>query len=329
MLRYALRLAAAAALLLLLAAPALAQGRLIITDPGGRLDRNAIERAAQPLVRRGAQVAVYLVESGDDRDFLDRLAEDGLVSGSQARTNMIAIYVALDPPYSGIRYGDEWNEALNVSLGGNPNYELIRTQELNPGLSSGDFTAGYTAALGAIEEAIASPPSPTGSIDVDTGPIAAGGLAVAAAVAGGAIYAGRRRAAKTRADAERQLKDAREGAATVITDVGQRFRNAEEKAQYDRVSYGPADVERLRAAQAAAQARFVKVQTGFDDIGEQLDRDAKPELPRINAAAASYAQVQAEAQAVSEELATVEQMRAELDELARQAPEEIARAKKS
>lgn len=329
MIRYVLRLAAAAALLLLLAAPAFAQGRLYFTDPGGQLDREAIQRAAQPLLNRGAQVAVYLVPSGGEQDMVSRLTEDGLVSGSQARTGLIAIYVSLNPKYSAVRYGDEWNKALDVSLGGTKNYELIRTQELNPGLSSGDYTGAFTSALGAIEQAIASPPSPNGSINVNTAPIAGAGAAVAVAIAGGALYASRRRAAKIRAEAERKLKDAREGAATLIADLGQRFRNADEKAQYDKVSYAPPDVERLRAAQSAAQARFVTVQTSFDDVGEQLERYEKPQLDQLNASAAAYGQVRAEAEAVSTDLAAVEQTRAELDALARQAPEEISRAKKS
>ncbi len=325
MIRYVLRLAAAAALLLLLAAPAFAQGRLIISDPEGYLDRDAVERAAQPLLNRGAEVAVYLVQSGGESDFASRLTEDGLSRDGLYRTKMIAIYVALDERYSVIGSGDDWNEALAV----NDNRDLIREQALNPGLSSGDYTSAFTTVLDAIEQAIVSPPSPSGSIDVNTEPIAGAGLAVAAAVAGGALYANRRRAAKTRAEAERQLKGAREGAATLIAELGQRFRNADDKAQYDKVSYAPPDVERLRAAQAAAQARFAQAQTGFDDVGEQLERDAKPGLPQLNAAAVAYDQVRAEAEAVSADLVAVEGLRAELDGLARQAPEEIARAKKS
>jgi hypothetical protein len=327
MIRYLLRLAAAAALLLLLAAPALAQGRLIITDPGGRLNRDALQRAAQPLIDRGAEVAIYLVQSGRDSDFVSRLSADGLVSGSQARTRMVAIYVSIDDRFSAIRYGDAWNAALDVSIGDTKNYERIRTQVLNPSLSDKNFTDAFGTTLAAVNKAIANPPSPNAPID--TTPIAAGGLAVATAVAGGALYASRRRAAKIRADGERRLKDAREGAATLIADLGQRFRNAEEKAQYDQVSYAAPDVERLRAAQGAAQARFVKVQTSFDDVGERLDRDAKPDLARLAAAATAYDEVRAGAEAVSADIAAVDQIRAELDELARTAPEEIARAKKS
>lgn len=325
MTRYALRLAAATVILLLLAAPALAQGRIVFTDPGGLLDRAAIQRAAQPLINRGAEVAIYLVPSGDNSDFRSRLTKDGLLRDSLYRTKMIAIYVALDSRYSVISSGDGWNAALAV----NDNRDLIRTQKLNPGLSSKDYTAAFTATLGAIEAAIVSPPSPNGSLNISTVPLAILGLVLAVAIGGGALYTSRRRAAKIKADADRQLKDAREGAAALITDLGQRFRNAEEKAQYDRVSYAPRDIDRLRDAQAAAKDRFVTVQTHFDDVGEQLERDEKPQLAQINASAAAYIQVRDEAASVAENLAAVEQIRANLDELARQAPGEIARAKKS
>ncbi|WP_129626743.1 hypothetical protein [Candidatus Oscillochloris fontis] len=329
MVRVLLRLVAAAFLLLLLATPVLAQSRLVITDPDSRLDRAALERAAAPLLRRDAEVAIYLLDEGGAADFQTRLTRDGFVSGGLRRTKMIAIYVALDSRFSAIQYGDGWNAALDVPVGDTKNYDLIRTQSLNPGLSSGDYTSAFTTALGAIEAAIVSPPSPNGSINVDTVPLAAGGLTLAAAVAGGVVVVNRRRAAKTRAEAERQHKEAREGVAVLITGMGQRFRNADEKARYDAVSYAPADVERLKRAQAAAQARFAQVQTQFDDIGEQLERYAKPELAQINATTAAYDQVRALAEAVAQDLSAVEQMRLELDALARQAPEEIARVKKS
>jgi hypothetical protein len=233
--------------------------------------------------------------------------------------------VAIDNAYSSILFGDGWQAALGV----NDNYQLIRKQSLGPGLSDGKYTLGFTTALGVIEGAIVSPPSPNGSINVDTVPLAAGGLATVTAIAGGALYASRRRAAKLKAEAERQFKQAREDAATVIADLGQRFRNADEKAQYDRVSYAQPDVDRLSEAQAAAKDRFVTVQTRFDDVGEQLERDAKPQIAQLNASAAAYSHVREEALSVSENLAAVEKIRADLDDLARQAPGEIARAKKS
>ncbi|MCX7791353.1 MAG: TPM domain-containing protein [Chloroflexaceae bacterium] len=323
--RQLIRLAAAAALLLLLAVPALAQGQLIIRDPGGRLDRNAVERAARPLLNRGAAVAVYVVEEGGPDDFTERLVDDGLQRSDGAfRTNAIAIYVALNQRYSEISYGDDWNAALEV----NDNAEYIRTTALNPGLSAGDFTRGVTTALGAIEESIKNPPQPGGGIN-DPTPIVVGLGGLAALGAGGYALARQRRAAKARATAQQRLKDAREGAGALITALGQRFNAAAEKAKYDRVSYPPAEVERLSQLQRAASDRFAAAQLRFKETAEQLERREKPTNEQLLQAAAAYDEVAAEAKAVGEDLAVVERLRAELDQQARQAREEVERAKKA
>lgn len=334
--RYLFRLGAAVALLLLLAAPALAQGQLTITDLGQRLDEDAVREAAQPLVDRGALVAVYLVQSGGAEDFTDRLIEDDLARDSNtARSTMVAIYVALDQRYSEIRYGDEWSDALAV----NENAELIRSDQLNPGLSDQDYTRGFTSALTAIDDAIANPPVPGGGtvINVDPGeafsdfvlPVAGvAGVGVAAAV-GGVALARRRRAAQVYATAQQRLKDAREGAGTLIAELGRRFNDATEKAKYDRVSYSPADVAQLAQLQQGVAQQFVAAQTSFDDIGENLDRYEKPTNEQLAQAAAGYDTVRANAEAVAQGLTQVEQRRQELDQLGQQAPGELDRAKKA
>ncbi len=324
--RQLIRLAAAVALLVLLAVPALAQGQLIIRDPGGRLDRDAVERAARPLLNRGAAVAVYIVETGGPDDFTERLVDDGLMRSDGAfRTNAIAIYVALNQRYSEISYGDDWNKALGV----NDNAEYIRTTALNPGLSAGDFTRGVTTALGAIEEAIRNPPQPGGGINIDPTPIVVGLGGLAALGAGGYALARQRRAAKARATAQQRLKDARESAGAVITALGQRFSAAAEKAKFDRVSYPAAEVERLSQLQRAASDRFAAAQLRFKEIAEQLERREKPANEQLLQAAAGYDEVAVEAKAIGEDLAAVEQLRAELDQQARQAREEVERAKKA
>jgi uncharacterized membrane protein YgcG len=329
--RYLIRFAVAAALLLLLAAPALAQGRLILEDPGGRLDRQAVQDAARPLVNRGAVVAVYFVDGGGGQDaarqdFTERMVDSGIARADGALlSNVVAIYVALDDRYSEIAYGDEWSDALLV----NNNAELIRNDQLNPGLSDGDYTRGVVNGLSAIDDAIANPPSPNGSVNVDTFPIAAalGGLALAGG--GVALYAGRRRTAKARASAQQRLKDAREGAGAVIAELGRRFNDSSEKAKFDKVSYAAADVQRVQALQQEASGRFLQVQERFDDVGEGLERYEKPTNEQMAAAAAGYDEVKTEAQGVGEALKAVEDLRAQLDEQARTAREELDRAKKA
>jgi hypothetical protein len=327
-----LRFAAAAApllLLLLLVGPARAQGQLIIVDPGGRLDRGAIEDAAAPLLDQGAEIGIYLVQSGGDADFLDRLVDDGLArSDGLARTKLIAIYAALDQRYSAIRYGDDWAYALGV----NDNYDAIRQAEFNPGLSSGDFTQGYVDALAAIETAAANPPTAGGGteVNVDLRPIAAVGGGLAVVAAGGVALSRRNAARRRRAAVEQKLKEAREGAGVLIAALGQRFRTAEEKAQFDKVSYAPEDVQRVSALQAAARQSFAKVQNAFDDVGEGLDRYGdKATDEQLGQATAGYDQVTQEARAVEAQIGAVEQLRLQLDEQAAQARGEVDRAKKS
>lgn len=330
--RVLLRMAAAAApllLLLLLAAPARAQGQLIIVDPGGRLDRGAIEDAAAPLLNQGAEVALYLVQSGGEADFRERLVGDGLATESGlARTGMIAIYAALDQRYSGILYGDDWAYALGV----NDNYDAIRQAEFNPGLSAGDYTGAFVDALGAIESAAANPPTAGGgtNVNVNPTPIVVGGLGLAAAAAGGVALSRRNAARRRRAALEQKLKEAREGAGALIAALGQRFRVAEEKAQFDKVSYAPEDVRRVGSLQGEARQSFAHVQGAFDDVGERLERYGdKATDEQIGQATAAYAQVEQEARAVEAQIAAVEQLRVQLDEQAAQARGEVDRAKKS
>ena len=74
-----------------------AQGQLVIFDPAGRLNKPAVRAAADPLLRRGAQVAVYIVDSGGEADFERRLIADGLArSDGAVRSTLIAIYVAVN-----------------------------------------------------------------------------------------------------------------------------------------------------------------------------------------------------------------------------------------
>lgn len=311
----------------LVLAPVLAQGRLVLVDPGNRLNESAIQAAADPLLRRGAEVAVYVVDNGGESDFERRLIADGLArSDGSVRSTLIAIYVAVNNRYSAIWFGDEWSDALAV----NDNYELIRTDRLNPGLADGDFTRGVTSALTAIEEAIVNPPRPGGGITINTDltPVVIGGLSLAGAAAAGAGFYQVQRRRKTRQAAERRLRDAREQMGTLIVQLGQRFNTATEKAAFDHVSYPPAAVAELAQMSEAARKAFTDLKIAFDAIGEHLEREAKPTVERLEQAAVAYEQLQPQAAAVAERLDALEQRRAQLDALIRQAQEDVAQAKK-
>lgn len=315
------------ALLLLLTVPALAQGNLIIEDATGNLNRGDIESAAEPLLDRGATVAIYLVQAGGETDFLQNLEADGLVRDGQAQTRMIAIYVALDERYSSIRFGDAWNEALAI----NENYENIREAELNPQLAEGDFTQAYVNALQSIDAYIENPPQPGGGTQVNVNfiPIVIGVFVLLGLFVGWGVFSRRRAAGRALADARRRMEEARQGAGSVITDMGRQLKTAQEKAEFDQVSYGPADVQRLAQTQREVEMRFADIQGRFDDLHEALERRAEPTIAQYNEATQGYAQVQQMVVNLRSRLEEVNQMRVELDQLAQQAPAEIDRAKKN
>ena len=325
------RFAVAVAFLLLLATPVLAQGRVIIEDPDGRLNQDAVRQAARPLVDRGAAVAIYIVPKGSDADAVQRLIAAGLARSNKVLlSNVICIYVAVNDRYSTIIYGDKWSDALAV----NDNATVIREGKLGPGLSDGDYTRGFVTALGAIDKAIANPPVPGGGTTtiVDssaTMPVVIGiGVLIVIGVAS-SIFISRRRAGQTRAEAQQRLKDAREGAGSLIANLGRRFQDAAEKAKYDKVSYSAADVNRLQSLQREATERFTKLQGLFDDTGEQLERSAEPTNEQLTQATTGYEQVKIAAQEADVALKEVEALRVSLDEQARLAREELERAKKA
>ncbi|NJM08650.1 hypothetical protein HC891_24370 [Candidatus Gracilibacteria bacterium] len=309
-----MRLLAAIWLLLLLATPALAQGSFTFTDEYDVLDEQAIRRAAQPLIDRGSRVAIYFVRNGGDADFRSRMSEDGLLDGNLMRTEAVGIYVAFEDRYSGILFGEQFNEALAT----NENFDAIRRNQLNPGLAeasnSGDLSVisdAYATALRAINDAVITPPVEGGgtNVNVDEGtflPI----IGFIASVLGlgvfWTVFSRQRKAANALAAARRRMEEAREQAGTIITEIGQRFRNAEEKAKFDKVSYPAAEVDRIGRAQAAARQQFVGVQTEFDNVGEQLARQAKPTIAQYDTAAQGYQQVRTDAESVSTALRAVE-----------------------
>lgn len=327
--KHLIRLGAVLALLLLLALPALAQsGSFVFHDTTGQLNRSQIQQAAQPLVRQGAKVAVYMVGSGGGADdFTERLTSDGLLRSGLTDSNAVAIYVSTNPRYSAIRYGDNWNQAL----GTNNNYDTIRNNILNPGLSSGDFTKAFVNTLGAVANAITHPPQAGGgtTVNVNLVPVVVGAVGVAGVVGGGSLLLRRRRAQQTLADARGRFTEAKQAAGAAIADMGRALNDARDKAQFDKVSYGPADVQQLSVIQNTVEQNFAQAQVQFDDTGEAFERKANPTIADYDTGAEAYKQVQQHVAELRTQLGQAEELRRELDGLARQAPAEIDRAKKA
>jgi hypothetical protein len=191
-----------ALLALLLVAPVQAQeAQFVFMDEPGALDRERIEQAAQPLLERGAMVAIYLVRDGsDDADVDRRLEAAGLLQNGSPDDSLIAIYVSLEPPTSQIVVGDRWSGALSGAT-----LDEIQASELNAQLAAGDFSDAYAATLQALEEGIA------GS---NIWPIVLGALGALGLVAAGyALFRARasaqqRSSAREDADAARQEQQA-------------------------------------------------------------------------------------------------------------------------
>jgi len=129
-------------------------GRLVVSDQTGALDQARIAGAAAPLLQRGAVVAVFLAERGDDRgdDFTRRLAGESLQRNGQIISDGLALYVSFDPRYSELRAGNRWSGTL-------PDAKLrtIRTETLNPALQAGMPSDGIAATLERMEAELSVP----------------------------------------------------------------------------------------------------------------------------------------------------------------------------
>jgi len=318
-------------LLTLLAAPALAQSNPTIVDETGQLDTAAVQRAAQPLIARGARVGVFIVQRGGEDDALRRYQRAGLASGGAINADAILIYVSFDPRYSEIAYGDRWNAALRT----NNNSETIRQNRLNPGLASGNTTRGVVDALTEIERSIASPPVPAGgtTVTINPVPIVVGVIFLVLLAIGGPMFWSsfqkRRAAAKALEAARTAAEEARRSASSAIVDVSQALRSAREKAQFDKVSYAESDVRQLAAMQGDVEQQVARLQERFSEIEKHLALRRTPAQADYETVAQQYRQLEQEITAARERLAQVEARRAELDRIAQAAPGEVDKAKKA
>ncbi len=150
---------------------AVSPGRLFVTDETERLRRSEVAQAAAPLIQRGINVVVFIVERGDNtgRALTDRLTEinlQGHSSQDRIAPDAIAIYVSYEPRYAELRAGRNWSGALTDDV-----LTDIRTNTLNPALRNDNVTGGVVETLKRFESAI-------GELNADLWPWALAGIVV-------------------------------------------------------------------------------------------------------------------------------------------------------
>lgn len=123
---------------------------LAIVDESGRLERAALEKAARPLLARGAAIAVVLVRQGGRQDAVKQLSQLGLLSGSQISPSGLFLYVSLEPHYSELRAGARFSDELPAGQ-----LEQIRNQTLNPQLRAEHYQQSFDDSLGELERRLA------------------------------------------------------------------------------------------------------------------------------------------------------------------------------
>lgn len=321
------RLIALAALALLLALPALvlAQGRVIIDDTTGSVDTAAVQRAAQALTAKGATVVVLVSDQtgGDSQAYTSQRLQRYNIKASPLEPSAIIYLVALDQRNVFIYYGADWNATLG------PAYKTIADRDMIPQLARGNTTQGLVAGIAGTVDAIENPPG----APISLAPIALAIVVVALLAIGVPLLVrslGKRRAlARALAQAQQAATDARQRAGVAIADFAQALGTAREKAQYDQLSYAPADVQQIGQWQAAAESQFAAAQERFDTAGEALAARATPAQADYEAAAQAYDQATQAVQGAREQIERAEARRAELDQLNASAPGEVDRPKKA
>jgi chromosome segregation ATPase len=148
-------------------------------------------------------------------------------------------------------------------------------------------------------------------------------------IVGGGFFLRKRSAAQALGRARSNAEEARQTAGAAIVEAGRRLKQAEDQAQYDKLSYAPADVEQLAQTQRQIEARFAKLQQEFDATEDELNRRAEPSIEQYQAATRAYQQIGQATNEVRENLEQLARQRSELDALAEQARQETEQAKKA
>ncbi len=296
---------------LLLALPALAQdGSVRVLDPDGVLGAgdSAVRAAAERLANEGAEVIVIAAGSSAGTtpasadQFLDTvLSQNNLApSRTQLKPSQIVFFVARDARQTSLRFGQRWISTLQSVEA------RIQSEQMNPRFADGDIAGGLAAGLDAVRTTI-NPPN--------TALYVIGGVLATTAVGAVAVPVLRKRraAAETLAGVRERAAQARRAAGVAIADLGQLVRNAEDKAQYDRISYATADVERLQTLQGNGLQLFQQAQAAFDAAEELENAKAAPEVNDYEAIIAQYNQARDVAAQATVAIREAEQLRSALD----------------
>jgi len=108
-----------------------------------------VESAAQSLINgHGARVAIYVVVTGSEYDFTQRLKADGLENIYGRQSDLLAIYIATEEQYSEIRWGSDFDR-----LDGG----RIRREVLNPSLRDRAFSDALINTLQEVDGDLSNP----------------------------------------------------------------------------------------------------------------------------------------------------------------------------
>ena len=109
------------------------------------------------------------------------------------------------------------------------------------------------------------------------------------------------------------MEEARRAAGVTIADVGRRIEPAREKAQFDEVSYDPAEAERIKLWQGRGEALFAQAQAAFDAAEEAQIATAPSTAGDYDTLAQKFLDAQRLAGEAAGPIEEAERMRAILD----------------
>ncbi|GAC1543401.1 MAG: hypothetical protein NVS4B8_00460 [Herpetosiphon sp.] len=304
---------------LLVLGVARAAGQVIIDDPNNVLGgkRADVEQAARRLASQGPDVVIMVVrnDNGSPQDgrggipyINQRLAQIGVggtVNSLPGRT--ILFFRSTDSKHSALYFVPQYRSKLE------PQTNQIYETRMRPSFTKDDVAGGMVEGINGVQQVLYPPTSP-----------------LVYGLVGGAVVLGllaflvpqfqkRRAIGVATVSSRERAESSRKAAGSSIADLGQAVRVAQEKAQYDRVSYGPADVERLTQLQSQGEQLFVQAQDQFQLAEASYSAVvAKPTPEGFEKAAGAFDEARTKAELATQAIQSVEQQRVDLDRVAQQ-----------